>query len=338
MLTDEDKYSDYEYESTNDEDYYESLDDNDSLIEDIKKININNDNKDKFYEELMKLISVKKDKLCYEYENNSNFDVKIKMFYKNKNYYLYMKKWKDFLELYKKINKNYKIKYYEIITDRIKFFMDIEEKTEEIINVKKILEKYFKDKYDLNVEIISYKSNEYIRFIVNNYCFYIEDFKDLYNDIKDKIKNNKFLLINDKYIQLDCFTNEIFFLTNIYNTEFCDIQKVKSSCLSIIKNTNTPCNDIGFLYIIQEREFINTGEDVFKIGCTQDLIKRFKQYPKGSIIKFSIMYSNYKMLEKKWINLLIKDRNITKRKDIGNEYFQCNYILLINKLIKVINT
>lgn len=338
MLTDEDKYSDYEYESTEDEDYYESLGDNDSLIEDIKKMNINNNKNDKFYEDLMQLISFKKNKICYEYENNINFDVKIKMVYKSKNYYLYMKKWKDFLELYKKIDKNYKIIYYEIITDRIKFFIDVEEKTEENINVKKMLEKYFKDKYNLNVEIISYKLNEDVRFIINNYCFYIEDCKDLYNGIKDKLKNNKFLLLDNKYIQTDCFSNEMFFLTNTYNTEYYNIQNVNSSYLPIIKNINTSYNDMGFLYIIQEREFINTGEEVFKIGCTQDLIKRFKQYPKGSTIKFSIMYGNYKIMERKWINLLIKDKYIIKRKDIGNEYFQCNYIVLINNLIKIINT
>lgn len=226
MLTDEDKYSDYEYESTEDEDYYESLGDNDSLIEDIKKMNINNNKNDKFYEDLMQLISFKKNKICYEYENNINFNVKIKMVYKSKNYYLYMKKWKDFLELYKKIDKNYKIIYYEIITDRIKFFIDVEEKTEENINVKKMLEKYFKDKYNLNVEIISYKLNEDVRFIINNYCFYIEDCKDLYNGIKDKLKNNKFLLLDNKYIQTDCFSNEMFFLTNTYNTEYYNIHHI----------------------------------------------------------------------------------------------------------------
>jgi hypothetical protein len=106
--------------------------------------------------------------------------------------------------------------------------------------------------------------------------------------------------------------------------------------LKNIKNIRSNNNN-GFLYIIQEREFININENIFKIGCTQDLIKRFKQYPKNSIIKFSIMHDNYKEIERKWINILNNSDDIIKRKDIGSEYFQCNYIILINNLINIIN-
>lgn len=45
-------------------------------------------------------------------------------------------------------------------------------------------------------------------------------------------------------------------------------------------------NEIGYLYIILEREFFRFKEYVFKIGCTKDYKKRFAQYPKGSIVIF----------------------------------------------------
>lgn len=49
------------------------------------------------------------------------------------------------------------------------------------------------------------------------------------------------------------------------------------------------------------------------------------------------MHDNYKEIERKWINILNNSDDIIKRKDIGSEYFQCNYIILINNLINIIN-
>lgn len=43
----------------------------------------------------------------------------------------------------------------------------------------------------------------------------------------------------------------------------------------------------GYLYILQEREFFHSGEDVYKVGRTsRDVVDRFKEYPKGSRLLF----------------------------------------------------
>ena len=40
----------------------------------------------------------------------------------------------------------------------------------------------------------------------------------------------------------------------------------------------------NYIYLLQEREFIKTKENVYKIGMTKkENHKRFNQYPKGSI-------------------------------------------------------
>ena len=144
--------------------------------------------------------------------------------------------------------------------------------------------------------------------------------------------------INIIYIK-DIIDIEIVKNSKNYYYDYNNIHKISLSKYTLLKNINNirSNNNNGFLYIIQEREFININENIFKIGCTQDLIKRFKQYPKNSIIKFSIMHDNYKEIERKWINILNNSDDIIKRKDIGSEYFQCNYIILINNLINIIN-
>ena len=78
------------------------------------------------------------------------------------------------------------------------------------------------------------------------------------------------------------------------------------------------------IYLIQEREFINSGENVYKIGKTkQDNLKRFKQYPKGSKLLLQQICDDCDKLEKE----LIADfkNKFIHRKDIGNEYFEGDY-------------
>jgi hypothetical protein len=87
-----------------------------------------------------------------------------------------------------------------------------------------------------------------------------------------------------------------------------------------------------YIYCLIEREFIKTGENVFKIGRTnQDNYDRFKQYPKGSKLIYQCMCVNSKEAEK---DIIKKSKEKLKlRKDIGNEYFEGD----INVLIDIIN-
>lgn len=76
----------------------------------------------------------------------------------------------------------------------------------------------------------------------------------------------------------------------------------------------------GHLYLIKEREFIKTNENVFKIGKTTNIKHRMPAYPKDSRV-YVIMHcaTDIHAVEKKLIEHF--DEHFTKRTDIGNEYY-----------------
>lgn len=91
----------------------------------------------------------------------------------------------------------------------------------------------------------------------------------------------------------------------------------------------------NYIYLLQEREFIKTKENIYKIGMTQkENHKRFNQYPKGSILLFQIICNNCKNIEK----FVIKKFKETfkQRKDIGNEYFEGDYKNMIDVIYLII--
>ncbi len=92
---------------------------------------------------------------------------------------------------------------------------------------------------------------------------------------------------------------------------------------------------LQYIYLIQLREFIKTGESIFKVGRThQENFKRFYQYPKESNILFQMTCDNSKEAEKEII-IILKQKYIF-RKDIGNEYFEGNFINMIDDIYKII--
>jgi hypothetical protein len=79
----------------------------------------------------------------------------------------------------------------------------------------------------------------------------------------------------------------------------------------------------GFLYIIQEREFLKENKPIFKIGKTkQEPEKRFCGYPKNSKIIMLLDVDNVDNKEQIAINYFKEKFN--QRTDIGTEYFEGN--------------
>lgn len=86
-----------------------------------------------------------------------------------------------------------------------------------------------------------------------------------------------------------------------------------------------------YIYLIQEREFLKTNENVFKIGKTkQDNLKRLSQYPKGSILLLHIMCSDCDTTETKLIDLF--KQKYKQRTDIGTEYFEGSLPSMMNDI------
>jgi len=90
-----------------------------------------------------------------------------------------------------------------------------------------------------------------------------------------------------------------------------------------------------YIYLLQEREFIKTKENVYKVGRTEkENHSRFNQYPKGSVLLFQMSCNDCKSIERQIINLF-KEKFI-QRKDIGNEYFEGDFQLMIDIIYSTI--
>ena len=93
--------------------------------------------------------------------------------------------------------------------------------------------------------------------------------------------------------------------------------------IDIIKNE--------YIYLLYLREFINSNQYIYKIGKTKQIDnKRFKQYPKGTIMLYQGICLNCDKMEKELI-ILFKTK-YEHCKAIGNEYFKGNYKFMINDI------
>ena len=80
----------------------------------------------------------------------------------------------------------------------------------------------------------------------------------------------------------------------------------------------------NYIYLLQEREFIKTKENIYKVGMTKkENLQRFNQYPKSSLLLFQMICNNCKNSEKQIIKLF--KEKFKHRRDIGNEYFEGEY-------------
>lgn len=108
-------------------------------------------------------------------------------------------------------------------------------------------------------------------------------------------------------------------------------------CEPIIGDINfkVPKSVEGYIYLLQEREFVRLDESTFKIGKTrQEHFKRLKQYPKDSKILTHTISQNVDKDEKALINIF--KEKFKHRPDYGREYFEGNYLDMISEINKVV--
>jgi len=84
---------------------------------------------------------------------------------------------------------------------------------------------------------------------------------------------------------------------------------------------NDDCNedDCEYIYLLKEREFIKTKENIYKIGRTFTLKNRMKQYPKNSKIIIVQPCIDCITVEKELLEIF---KNKYLKTDIGTEYFK----------------
>lgn len=108
----------------------------------------------------------------------------------------------------------------------------------------------------------------------------------------------------------------ILIMLRIFGTCFKPPPHVESRVRKFIEGSNP-----GHLYLIKEREFIKTNENIYKIGKTKNIKNRMPSYPKDSRV-YVIYYcaSDIHKVEKELIKEF--DKLFKKRTDIGNEYYE----------------
>ena len=103
---------------------------------------------------------------------------------------------------------------------------------------------------------------------------------------------------------------------------------------------------IGYIYLLQEREFIKTKENIYKLGKSkQENLKQIQNYPNGTILIIQLVSENCDINEKNLI--IIFKENFTQRTDIGTEYFEgdkyemisiiYNVVMDYNKIVEINN-
>jgi hypothetical protein len=93
--------------------------------------------------------------------------------------------------------------------------------------------------------------------------------------------------------------------------------------------------DNGYIYMLQEREFVKSNDHVYKVGKTAatDAKDRLKQYPTKSLILYIEMVKDCHSAEK----VLLKEmqKKFKHRKDIGSEYFEGDPYLILGCIKKL---
>jgi hypothetical protein len=156
------------------------------------------------------------------------------------------------------------------------------------------------------------------------------------------IKDTDFKVIEKENIK-DCNCD---FSLNIWkkiNKKKYDPEKIKTiilnnkfSTLKLYDNNDNEKKEEGHLYIIQEREFLNSNKDIYKIGRSNDINTRLMKYPKDSKIIFIIKHEDTIKTEKLWIERLKKNSKIKWKNDIGKEYFEGKYNIIILELMYIL--
>jgi hypothetical protein len=89
----------------------------------------------------------------------------------------------------------------------------------------------------------------------------------------------------------------------------------------------------GHIYIIQEREFLRSFENVYKIGRSINVVNRCFSYPKNSKVWCTLAFDDIYVAEKQLKKNC--DKTFIKRKDIGDEYYECDVRDLIFELFNL---
>jgi hypothetical protein len=90
-----------------------------------------------------------------------------------------------------------------------------------------------------------------------------------------------------------------------------------------------------YIYIIREREFIKSRDDIFKVGRSGGIIRRMVRFPKGSSVRCIVKVADAIEAKCEVLALLKMCKSLTHCIDIGEEYFRGNIETIIDIVTQV---
>ena len=94
----------------------------------------------------------------------------------------------------------------------------------------------------------------------------------------------------------------------------------------------------GYLYVLQEREFLRSGEQVYKVGRTdRDVFDRFAEYSKGSMLLYCEHVPLESVVRLEGEVLDVFRRRFRPRRDLGHESFAGPWEEMVDALREVLN-
>lgn len=171
---------------------------------------------------------------------------------------------------------------------------------------------------------------EYVEKYFNDYNCYKILSSNISTDIKQSLKMEPWIEFSKKSSTKSifkcacgrhCFTYDQLLKHNENNKHHVSYKKDK-------RRESSPN---GYFYVLQLREHIRLKENVYKIGRTKrDIFKRFKEYPKGSVMLYTTQVDDCVQFENN-IKQLFKNVFV-HRSDCGAEYFEGNLTKMINEV------
>ncbi len=161
--------------------------------------------------------------------------------------------------------------------------------------------------------------------------------------IHDRTKKHQILLeqynlskINQNNVLKTYYENIIEQLQSENSTLQTEILKLKKEIAGLqTENLNLQNNkdihvNVEYIYIIHCVQHLYTN--IYKVGRTNNIANRLRQYPKKSKILYTKPVKDSKKSEELILSTLKSDDNFTQMNDFGNEYFRCELEHLITTI------
>jgi len=134
-----------------------------------------------------------------------------------------------------------------------------------------------------------------MKFHIDNRCKRKKTIIEQNNNLKTQVAELQKTVLETKNIQI----------TNVSTK-----QKLSSSC--------------NYIYLIEKFD-VNNNHFIYKFGKTnRPIMERIKEHCLSSKILLILKVDDCNLIESNILKVLNSDDNITREKDIGNEYFYCN--------------